>query len=73
MAKRIFEIDAQGKKCQNGKVARPCTHLRGLIELFQVSLIGFQKFFLFWVAGMILEAWDVELESVTSFMYYVYF
>ena len=44
-----------------------------LIELFQVSLVGFQKFFLFWVAGMILEAWDVELESANSFVYYVYF
>ena len=43
------------------------------MELFQVSLIGFQKFFFFWVAGMILEAWDVEMESVNSFMYYVYF
>ena len=40
---------------------------------FQVSLVVFQKFFLFWVAGMILEAWDVELESVNSFMDYVYF
>ena len=46
---------------------RPCTYLRGQIELFQVSLIGFQKFFLFWVAGMILKAWDVELEPVISF------
>ena len=41
--------------------ARPCTYLREQIELFQVSLIGFQKFFLFWVGGMILKAWDVEL------------
>jgi len=40
------------------------------MELFQVSLIGFQKFFLFWVAGIILEAWDVELERAHSFMYY---
>ena len=38
-----------------------------LIELFQVSLIGFQKFFLFWVARMILEGWKVELERVHSF------
>ena len=52
---------------------RPCTYLRGRIELFQVSLIGFQKFFMFWVAGMILDAWDVELESANSFMYHVYF
>ena len=41
--------------------------MRGQIELFQVSLIGFQKFFLFWVAGMILKAWDVELEPAISF------
>ena len=39
------------------------------MELFQVSLIGFQKFFLFWVAGMILEAWDVESESAHSSMF----
>ena len=38
-----------------------------IIELFQVFLIGFQKFFLFWVAGMILKAWDVELELAFSF------
>ena len=31
------------------------------------SLIGFQKFFLFWVAGMILNVWDVELEPAISF------
>ena len=37
------------------------------MELFQVSLIGFQKFFLFWVAGMILNVWDVELEPAISF------
>ena len=37
------------------------------MELFQVSLIGFQKFFLFWVAGIILEAWDEELESAHFF------
>ena len=46
---------------------RPCTYQRGQIELFQVSLIGFQKFFLFWVAGMILKAWDVELDPTISF------
>ena len=45
---------------------RPCTYLRGQIELFQVSLIGFQKFFLFWIAGMILKAWDIELEQAIS-------
>ena len=39
------------------------------MELFQVSLIGFQKLFSFWVAGVILEAWDVELESAHSSMF----
>ena len=38
-----------------------------LIGLFQVSLVGFQQFFLFWVAGIILKAWDVELEPAISF------
>ena len=33
-----------------------------LIRLFQVSLMGFQKFFLFWVAGIILKGWEAELE-----------
>ena len=37
------------------------------MELFQVSLIGFQKFFLFLVAWIILKAWDVELEPAISF------
>ena len=46
---------------------RPCTYPRGYTELFQVSLIGFQKFFFFWVAGIILEGWKVELERVHSF------
>ena len=36
--------------------------------LNQVSLIGFRKFFLFWVAGIILEAWDMELESAHFFV-----
>ena len=31
--------------------------------------MGFQKIFLFMVAGMILEAWDVELESVHSLVF----
>ena len=44
-----------------------------IIPNLKVSLVGFQKFFLFWVAGVILEAWDVKLESANSFMYYVYF
>ena len=33
-----------------------------LIRLFPVSLVGFQKFFLFWVAGIILKGWEGELE-----------
>ena len=33
-----------------------------LIRLFPVSLVGFQKFFLFWVAGIILNCWEAELE-----------
>ena len=39
-------------------------------ELFQVSLAGFQKFFLFWIAWIILEAWDAELVSAHSFMFH---
>ena len=34
-----------------------------LIELFPVSLMGYQKFFLFWVAGIILKGWEAELET----------
>jgi len=34
-----------------------------LIRLFPVSLVGFQKFFLFWVAGIILKVWKAELEA----------
>ena len=34
-----------------------------LIRLFPVSLAGFQKFFLFWVAGIILKGWVAELET----------
>ena len=34
-----------------------------LIRLFPVSLVGFQKFFLFWVAGIILKTWEAELET----------
>ena len=33
------------------------------MEILQVSLSGFQKFFMFWIAAIILEARDVELES----------
>ena len=32
-----------------------------------LSLIGLQNFFLFWLAGMILEVWYVKLERVHSF------
>ena len=45
---------------------RPCPYLRQ-IELFQVSLIVFQKFFPFWVAGLIFEALDIKLEAAISF------
>ena len=48
---------------------RPCYYLIGKGELFQNSLIGFQKFILFWVARIILEARDVELERAYSFMF----
>ena len=34
-----------------------------LIRLFPVSLMGFQKFFLFWVGGIILEGWKAELAT----------
>ena len=34
-----------------------------LIKLFPVSLVEFQKFFLFWVAGIILKTWEAELET----------
>ena len=30
---------------------------------FKFFLMGFQKFFLIWVAGTILEGWDAELET----------
>ena len=34
-----------------------------LIRLFPVSLVGFQKLFLFWVAGIILKVRKAELET----------
>ena len=34
-----------------------------LIRLFLVSLMGFQKFFLFWVGGIILKGWEAELAT----------
>ena len=40
------------------------------LNYFEFPLIGFQKFFLFWVAGIILEAWDLELESAHFFAVY---
>ena len=45
----------------------PCTYPSRQIELFQIFLVEFQKFFLFWLAGLILEALDVELEAAISF------
>jgi len=43
LAKRIFEIDAQGKKCQNGKMAifLPNSHFGTFFPVHQ-----FQNFFL---------------------------
>ena len=38
------------------------------LNYFKFPLTGFQKFFLFWVAGFILEAWDVELENAHFFV-----
>ena len=34
----------------------------------EISLVGFQVFFLFWVPMTILEAWNVELEWAHSFV-----
>ena len=34
-----------------------------LIRLFLVSLMGFQKFFLFWVGGIILKGLEAELAT----------
>ena len=34
-----------------------------LIKLFPVSLVGFQKLFLFWVASIISKCWEAELET----------
>ena len=34
-----------------------------LIRLFPVSPVEFQKFFLFWVAGIILKGLEAELET----------
>ena len=34
-----------------------------LIRIFPVSLMGFQKFLLFWIAGIILKCWEAELET----------
>ena len=34
-----------------------------LIRLFPVSLMGFQKFFLFWIDGVILKGWKAELKT----------
>ena len=32
-----------------------------IILNLHVSLVGFSKFFLFWVGGIILEGWEAEL------------
>ena len=40
---------------KNAKVA--------IILNLKVSFVGFQELFLFWVAGMIFEAWEVEFEQ----------
>ena len=37
-----------------------------LIRIFPVSLMGFQKFFLFWIAGIILKGWKAELEMAVA-------
>ena len=34
-----------------------------LIRMFPGSLMGFQKFFLFWVGGIIVKGWDAELAT----------
>ena len=34
-----------------------------IIPNLHVSLMGFWKFFLFWVGGIILEGWKVELAT----------
>ena len=34
-----------------------------LIRIFPVFLVGFQKFLLFWIAGIILKGWEAELET----------
>ena len=38
------------------------------ITNLQVSLVGFQKFFWFWVTGIILEGWDVKIDRAHSFV-----
>ena len=36
--------------------------------IYRFLFVGFQKIYLFWVVGIILEAWDVELEQVRPFV-----
>ena len=61
------------KICPGPVQGRPCgcrcTYQKEQIELLQVSIIEFQRFFLFWVAGIIVEARDIELERTYSFMF----
>ena len=40
-----------------------------IIPNITVSLVGFQKFFLFWIAGTILKSWKAELDRAHSFMF----
>ena len=42
-----------------------------VIRIFQVSLLEFKKFFMSWVAEMIFEAWNVQLERAHSFAIYL--
>ena len=50
------------------QAAPPGPHIVALSRKDQRQhLIGFQKFFLFWVAGMIFETCDPKLERVHSF------
>ena len=67
--KDLLQIFFFSKSVSGSVQGHPCPFLRGYIESFQISLKGFQKFSLFWVAGMILEAWDVQLESAHSSMF----
>ena len=49
------------------KKAHPYTFMRGQNKLIWVSFIGLQNYFLFAIAGMIMEVCDVEVEPAFSF------